>query len=291
MRIEWVHPSWRDLVIEHLAEDSAARLRFLSRCSVHGAALALSVAGGRDGHRELPLMIDDADWDALTDRIYLLVPDLDAPDLSVLLSSIHQAVHRSDRDRTSVEMLALARSVLQRLVSIWNGAKVPVPLSALEGWFALAGSLPPEPMPPSAPDLTRTWAELLPAVKPDLADRASTERFADWLALAELLREYQPAELERLRFHDAFETVDDFLTDVQRDPETIHPAAYQHVMSALRRIRTLIPWIESRAMYAAGRLEQTSREQTAAEHYREQPPGRERVGWRRFDVGRVLQDL
>ena len=24
MRIEWVHPSWRDLVIEHLAEDSTA---------------------------------------------------------------------------------------------------------------------------------------------------------------------------------------------------------------------------------------------------------------------------
>ena len=54
----------------------------------------------------------------------------------------------------------------------------PVPLSALGGWFALAGNLPPEPTRPSPPDLTRTWAELFPAVTPDLADRASTESFA-----------------------------------------------------------------------------------------------------------------
>lgn len=291
MGIEWVHPSWRDLVIEHLTTDITARQRFLSRCSVHGAALALSVAGGRDGQRQLPLMIIDADWDALSDRVYLLVADLDVPDLSVLLSTIHEAIRRSERDRTSGELAALARSVLRRLISIWSGAKVPVPLSALGGWFALAGSLPPEPTPPSPPDLIRTWAELFPAVTPDLADRASTERFADWLALADLLREYQPAELERLRFDNAFETVGDFLTDVERDPETIHPAAHEHVMSALRRIQILIPAVESRSMYLANWLGHATREQAATAHHREPPPGRERAGRRRFDVGRVLQDL
>ena len=291
MRIDWVHPSWRDLVIEHLAKDSTARLRFLSRCSVHGAALALSVAGGRDGKRELPLMIDDADWDALTDRVYLLVPNLDASDLGALLSTIEQAIRRSDSNRHSTELLAVARSVLQRLVSIWDGAKVPVPHSALVGWFALAGGLPPEPTPPSPPDLTRTWAELFPAVTPDLADCASTERFADWLALADLLREYQPAELERLHFDDTYETVDDLLTDVERDADIIHPAAYDHVISALRRIQTLNPWFQSRAMYVTSRLEQASREDTAASHHGEPAPGRERLGWRRFDVGRILRDL
>ena len=180
--------------------------------------------------------------------------------------------------------------MLERLVSIWDGAKVPVALPALEAWFALAGSLPPQPTPPSPPDLTRTWAELFPAVAPDLADRASTERFADWLALADLLREYQPAELERLHFEDTYQTVDDFLTDVERDPDIIHPAAYEHVISALRRIQILNPWFQSRAMYVTSRLEQASRE-PAASHYREPAPGRERLGWRRFDVGRVLQDL
>jgi hypothetical protein len=291
MGIEWVHPSWRDLVIEHLAEDRTARLRFLSHCGIHGAALALSVAGGRDGQRRLPLLVNDADWDALSDRLYVLLPGLDGPDLSALLSGIHEAILRSERDPTEVELLALARSVLQRLVSIWNGTRAPVPLPALDGWFALAGSLPPEPTPPSPPDLTRTWAELFPAVTPDLADRASTERFADWLALADLLRQYRPAELDRLHFDNASETIGDFLTDVERDPETIHPAAYEHVMSALRRIQTLTPAVELRSMNLASRLGHATQEPAATRHPPEPPPRRERTGRRRFDVGRVLQDL
>ena len=32
MRVSWVHPSWRDLVIESLAADPVERRRFLSRC-------------------------------------------------------------------------------------------------------------------------------------------------------------------------------------------------------------------------------------------------------------------
>ena len=179
MRIEWVHPSWRDLVIEHLATDAQARLRFLSRCSVHGATLALSVAGGREGRRQLPLMITDADWDALADRLYLIVGELDVPDLTALLTSIEEAIRRLERDRPDAELLALARSVLQRLTSIWDRDAAPVPLPALGAWFALAGGLPRDPAPPSQPDLTRTWAELFPAVPPDLTDRLSTERFAD----------------------------------------------------------------------------------------------------------------
>ena len=166
-----------------------------------------------------------------------------------------------------------------------------MPLPALGAWFTLAGSLPREPAPPTPPDLTRTWAELFPAATPDLADRESTERFADWLALVELLRDYQPAELERLRFPDAFETLGDFITAVAREPEAIHPAGEEHVSSALRLIEALIPALTARCMYVASRLAWTSGVQTPVAVGDEPPPGRERVGWRRFDVGRVLQDL
>ena len=56
MRVDWVHPSWRDLVIESLADDAAARRHFLARCGVDGAALALSGGGGAAGERERPLL-------------------------------------------------------------------------------------------------------------------------------------------------------------------------------------------------------------------------------------------
>lgn len=57
------------------------RERFLHNCSGHGALLALSLAGGHGGERELPLLKHDTDWDALTDRLYTLVPELEPAEL------------------------------------------------------------------------------------------------------------------------------------------------------------------------------------------------------------------
>ena len=74
MGIGWVHPSWRDLVINQLREDTAARCRFLGACGVHGTMLALSQEGGIVGERSLPLLVSHADWDLLGDRLRQLVP-------------------------------------------------------------------------------------------------------------------------------------------------------------------------------------------------------------------------
>lgn len=161
----------------------------------------------------------------------------------------------------------------------------------LEGWYALNGSLPPESRCPTPPDLTRTWADLFPATPPDLTDRASTERFADWLTLADLLRTHQPTELQRLRFEDTHEIVDTFLTDVERHSDRIHPAAHEHVLGALRRIRILKPCYRARAMQAADRLQYQGRGHDDPRYDPQPPSGHEPHGYKRFDVGRILQDL
>src|SRR5437588_9773703 len=63
--VEWMHPSWRDLVIDHLASDDQARETFLQRCGLQGFLLALSTAGGATGERKSPLLVRAEDWDAL----------------------------------------------------------------------------------------------------------------------------------------------------------------------------------------------------------------------------------
>ena len=78
-RVGWVHPSWRDLVIEELATDADARRAFLRDCSVEGVLLALSTGGGVTGERSLPLLIDDADWDLVGDRAAGFLSELDDP--------------------------------------------------------------------------------------------------------------------------------------------------------------------------------------------------------------------
>ena len=108
MRVDWVHPSWRDLVIESLAEDAATRRHFLARCGVDGAAVALSGAGGAAGERERPLLREDADWDALGDGLYRLCHDIDEVEATQLLRVLDAA--GDDR-----EVLGLIELVLKRL--------------------------------------------------------------------------------------------------------------------------------------------------------------------------------
>jgi hypothetical protein len=67
-RIDWIHPSCRDLAIDELSERSADRHRFLANCSETGLALATSLAGGATGLRRLPLLQADADWQCFTAR-------------------------------------------------------------------------------------------------------------------------------------------------------------------------------------------------------------------------------
>jgi hypothetical protein len=72
MRVTWVHPSWRDLVIDHVAADPESRRAFLRATELPGLELALSTGGGKAGERELPLLVDDEDWDALGDAVHRL---------------------------------------------------------------------------------------------------------------------------------------------------------------------------------------------------------------------------
>lgn len=143
MRVEWVHPSWRDLVIDHLSSDHDARERFLQHCSVHGALLALSLAGGHGGERELPLLKHDTDWDALTDRLYTLVPELEPAELLGLMDALALTIRNLSATPTAPEANALATAVLARLTTVWTTTRTPIALPALEGWFTLAGGCPP----------------------------------------------------------------------------------------------------------------------------------------------------
>jgi hypothetical protein len=192
MRVDWVHPSWRDVVIDALAEDPGERRRFLRACGVDGAVLALSSGGGAAGERERPLLQDDADWDALADGLhYLCGPEIDEPEALRLLHALADA----ERDP---EVEALSRLVLKRLG--WSGKAVSV--DAIGAWAAVSARLDPRPDPPA---VAMTWLALEPSHAP--ATPEELERMADWLRLAELLTERTPELIEGLGFPQRYEQV------------------------------------------------------------------------------------
>jgi hypothetical protein len=183
VRVTWVHPSWRDLVIDQLARDPELRRRFLRRCGVDGAALALSSAGGASGERVRPLLLEDADWDALGDGLYHLCEEVDRVGAVRLLQVLADADDGPELD-------ALTALVLGRIERRFGAT--PVGVELLEAWAETAGRLPP------AAAVAAMWLELEPAAAPETP--VELERFADWLRLAELLQARDPALLKRLGF-------------------------------------------------------------------------------------------
>ena len=184
-----MHPSWRDLVIEELASDATERRRFLSRCGVDGAAVALAPRGGAEGERARPLLRDDADWDALGDGLHHACADLDEAEAVRLLDVIADAGE-------DAETRALAELVLRRLG--WSGKAVSV--DAIGAWAAVSKWLDPRPTPPA---VAMTWLELEPHQAPETPEEI--ERMADWLRLAELLTERAPRAARRPRLPGALQ--------------------------------------------------------------------------------------
>jgi hypothetical protein len=198
-RVTWVHPSWRDLVIEYVARGADVRRRFLERCSIDGLLLALSTGGGTEGERSLPLLLEDADWDSVGARLYDLTPSLDDHDALRLLLALREALtYALGTDRA--EVVAIAGSVLARLRDGWDAAHAPIPVALVAEWFAVASRLRERPAPP---DLIATWIESLPTASATLRDRDDVRRLDDWLTLVEALSMNDPVTLTQFGFPDA----------------------------------------------------------------------------------------
>jgi len=197
MSISWVHPSWRDLVIEQLRRDDEARGRFLMRSAIHGLSLALSVEGGTAGERVLPLLITDRDWDTLTDRVLELLPELDNVDLYRLLSGIGEGKQTGLDRHDARELSALTRTILDSTRDLWDDHRGPIPVALLEAWCYAAASVNPKP---KLPTLAATWIELLPVGPLDVRSSSDLARWEEWLALVRTLTGYREADLSQFGY-------------------------------------------------------------------------------------------
>ena len=196
-RVTWVHPSWRDLVIDQLAGDPVARRRFLERCSLDGLLLALSVGGGATGDRRFPLLVADADWDTATDRLCRMIPALEDAQLAQLLAGLDVAVQAPADARVHSEAHALARRCLEATLERLDARRAAIPVDLLEHWYTLAGGLGGG-LP--AARIAVTWIELLPTDAAGTASVADLVRIEEWLRLARTLAEHDPDVLAELGF-------------------------------------------------------------------------------------------
>ncbi len=291
--IDWVHPSWRDLVIDELRDDAQARRRFLERCGPDGAILALSRAGGL-GERELPLLHADADWDALAGQAERLVGHLEGSDLVRVLHSLEDAVAGAPPGAQRNECEALAETALRACVTRWHAERRAIPRVLVDAWYRLNVLMPRRV--PSLP-LARTWAELHPpSVRHAALERADLILADDWLGLAQTLARYDRPLLKSLGFlHRDQPLLTALVACLQR---TTAADTRELVASILTRIEEVSPRHSEVAQTALDELERATREAPAwwVPEDLAAPPTTERVTpgpvqFTRADVRRVLADL
>lgn len=252
--VGWVHPSWRDLVIDELAGDFQARAAFLRTCGVHGVALALSTAGGSGGERTLPLLRDDDDWDVLADRIPAILPTLEAPELALLLETLAEALRHAP-DSSRAELTSLADATCAELGRLWDAAAaLPVPVGLLASWLSLAEELR-EPPPPAERALAKAWIELVPDEQLDLLTRHEVAALDDWLVLTDLLAAAAPALLDRLGFPagqtDALRAIVASVGTLEPD---LHAPERTPIVRVLMRMARVVPTLADEARAAAASL-------------------------------------
>ena len=285
MKVAWVHPSWRDLVIEHLRSDAVAREQFLRQTSVYGALLAISIAGGADGTRKLPLLVGDSDWDALNDRLFALLPDLGDIEQIALLDHLTAAFTGLDGDVQQVELRALAGSVLERVYRLAEASPSPIGLPLLEAWLALGTCVG---LPPDVAALKRTWAELVPSASPPLDDPRALQRFVDWLTLADLLGRRCSQTLDDLGFQmQSRPIISGFLEQVDASIEFIPIYESNPLIAAVMLIETLHPTSTARRLAAVLRPDPNFADPPSV-HL---PDHVEEIAPDVFDIERVLSDL
>jgi hypothetical protein len=292
--IGWVHPSWRDLVIDELRSDAAARQRFLASCAIDGVTLALSAEGGISGERVLPLMVTDSDWDRLGDRLGELLRDLEHQHLADVLLRLSNTLTAIEDPAQALEADSLASYLLGATRRTWDHEHQPLPAFLLDAWYALNQQVANAVHPPS---LAATWSELRPgSLLLDRPDPDEIARAEEWLELAQTLSTYDPNALKVLGFFDRdkdlLERLIVTLSQVAAN-EQLRPLS----ASVLSRIEELVPDLATGAHSAieiAKLVEGLERKRWWVPEDLAAPPSAElatTASFKREDVERVLNDL
>ncbi len=225
---DWIHPSYRDLVIEELMQDSGLRNTFLRRASLEGVKLAVSDTGGRYGSRRMPLIRSAESWDVLQERCLSLIT-ADAGDRDVLEVLANAASEdRSSGQRNRWEgLLALVCGAVQQK---WDRMARLVPALDLEAFAKARSYARPAP---ALPNLLTTWNALdevfLESLRVARMGRPlDYEAFDNLTSFARAVSQCAPEFLKEKSFPAKYETeimaiLIDTESEADNDPRTSDP--------------------------------------------------------------------
>ena len=250
---DWIHPSYRDLVIDELAADPGLRMQFLKKASLEGVKLAVSDTGGRDGLRRLPLMVSAESWEILEERALAIVRDLDKDrDLLEIFSSAARESNSTDLRRRWERLIT---EVCCAIKVKWDGAAKRLEVADLAAFRAARSAISSDL---EFPCLLSTWRLLGQKFFEELAAHPTFDKF-DFRTVEGLTQFSEEAEtcipgfLGQNGFPDQFESVvERMIEKAGRAFRAVRHAEYEEDqeefasdVSRLARVLRRISWIYS----------------------------------------------
>lgn len=255
-RIDWIHPSCRDLVIEELAHDQDLQSKFLGAMSLQGIKLAISDSGGATGDRHMPLMNHRRNWDLLKHRCLEVIASGTQDQITDLLTALTSAaVNTTDAERKGHLCKAIA-TVCESARTKWDSNSSCLSTEELSAYCDASILLTPLA---SIPKLAPSWKLHLDAMKE--AIEGAEDRYLlnprpinKWVAFVAVVQDNEPRFLRVVGFPEKLtadinrlitmidseldleltgDSADDYIDEAQR---------LESLKSAIDSLIKLFPW-------------------------------------------------
>ena len=244
--VDWIHPSYRDLVIDELIQNADLRNTFLRRASLEGVKLAVSDTGGQYGNRRLPFIRSAESWDVLQERCLSLVKaDVgDREVLETLANAASQSASPEQASRWARMMTLVCKAVREK----WDRQRHLLGAADIEA-FAKARSLA-EPK-PSLPNLRQTWDTLDARFRESIRvansdDELDYSAFDALTIFAAAVRICAPDFLDEVRFPDKYdaEITAVIYNATNEDSDNTYNADPDELRASARRIDSIASSLE-----------------------------------------------
>ncbi len=107
-RLDWIHPSYRDVVIDAVSDDADLQTEFVRHANLEGLQLAFSTEGGATGNRNLPFVRCQGSWDAAAHRLIVLARGRQLAQVLDLVGNALSGIREDDVLAAKLERLALS---------------------------------------------------------------------------------------------------------------------------------------------------------------------------------------
>ena len=156
--VDWIHPSYRDLIIEELARDLPRQRKFIRRASPAGLKLAISESGGQSGQRRFPLMTSEECWIDLRNRAAEIIHQGNARTGGELIEAFSSALRESSSKETRNRIEAQVQFLCKETEEAWRNPELEMDAEPLRSYIEACHAVGRTPL---LPMLQNVWATYL----------------------------------------------------------------------------------------------------------------------------------